>query len=105
VQRSGAARRIADLRDAEVHELEPKRRAIEHEHVRRLEISVHDVHAVRRIECIAYLDDVRSDLVVLEAPAGPHPLRKVAPRQKLHRVVRAALQLTEIEDLDDVRMT
>jgi hypothetical protein len=92
------------LGDAEVEKLDAKGRASQHEDVGRLEIAVDDSAPVREIERRRHLREVLADFLDRKPPFLLHRAREIGPLQALHHVVRALVELAEVEDVDDVRM-
>jgi RNA polymerase sigma-70 factor (ECF subfamily) len=84
---------VGDLRDAVGAD----------EHVRRLEVAVHEAGAMRGREPGAGLAEHREDLVS-RARTLDDPRVERLPRDVLHRQEHAIAVLADVEDLDDVRM-
>jgi hypothetical protein len=67
-------------------------------------ISVHDAHAVCRIQCRRNLTDPASSLIVVNAIRGPDPVGKRRPRDVFHDYIRHAVVDYEIVHANRIRM-
>ena len=90
------------LRDAEVGEVAVP--TLVEEHVRRLDVTVHQTPLVGGIECVGELRGECHRLRGLERTAFAQERRQVRPVDVAHGDVELTIELTRLEDRNDARV-